>query len=130
MINIISSLLKFGAVACCLSLIVSACQDKKPKVYSGTERAAETKQLNNFFEINFQKMLARNPEYESYVGGKKYYDQWTDRSDEHARREMEITKANLAEMRKTYDYNALNAQGQLSYKMYEYIAEEEINNFK
>ena len=79
-----------GAVACCLALSLLSCQKKKLQTYSDAERASETKRLNDFFESNFQKMLVRNPEYESYVGGKKNYGQWTDRSDEHARREMEI----------------------------------------
>ncbi|WP_190277633.1 DUF885 domain-containing protein [Adhaeribacter rhizoryzae] len=118
------------ALTGCLALLLIACNQQKTKVYSATEKASETKQLNDFFERNFQEMLARNPEYESFVGGKKNYDQWTDRSDEHARQELEITKANLAAMRNNFDYAALDAQGQLSYKMYEYQAEEEINNFK
>ncbi|MGV3589736.1 MAG: DUF885 domain-containing protein [Adhaeribacter sp.] len=118
------------ALTGCLALLLIACNQQKPKVYSAAEKVSETKQLNDFFERNFQEMLARNPEYESFVGGKKKYDQWTDRSDEHARQEMEITKANLAAMRNNFDYKALDAQGQLSYKMYEYQAEEEINNFK
>ena len=124
------SFLKKATVVVGIVLLLFACQNHKKQTYSAAERTQETKRLNHFFETIFQEMLLRNPEYKSYVGGKKNYNQWTDRSDEHARQEMEITKANLAQLHQNFNYDALDAQGQLSYKMFRYNAEEEINNFK
>lgn len=124
------SWIKNLAILFFLALFFSACQEQKAQTFSDTDKAAETKKLNDFFEENFKQMLRRNPEYESYVGGKENYDKWTDRSDEHARAELEITKATLAQLHENFNYDALNEQGQLSYKLYEYNAQEEINNFK
>jgi uncharacterized protein (DUF885 family) len=75
-------------------------------------------------------MLDRNPEFSTYLGIKKNYGEWNDYSDDKAKKEFEITKAELDSLRKNYNYQALDPQTQVSYRMFEYNAHEQIDNFK
>lgn len=119
-------------------LLLTNCQPKKngtentektaAKTFSAEERKAETERINTFFEESFNKYLDRNPEYQSTLGIKTNYDKWTDRSDAHIEREYEITKQELADLKK-FNFEALDEQAQLSYRMFEYNAQQAIDNY-
>jgi uncharacterized protein (DUF885 family) len=94
------------------------------------EIAEESKKVNDFFERSFTAMLDRNPEFSTYLGIKKNYGVWNDYSDDKAKKEFEITKAELDSLRKNYNYQALDPQTQVSYRMFEYNAQEKTDNFK
>lgn len=88
--------------------------------------AEESARLNAWFEVKFQEMLARNPMYQTYLGVKTDYDKWNDVSDEAAIEEMEIQRANVAEMQAAFDYDLLDDQAKLSWRLAEYeLAEAE-----
>ncbi|WP_273241283.1 DUF885 domain-containing protein [Hyphomonas atlantica corrig.] len=82
--------------------------------------AAESARLNQFFEDKFQATLSRNPMYQSYLGVKTDYDKWNDVSDENAVREMEIQRADMEEMKTLFDYDLLDDQAKLSWRLAEY----------
>jgi uncharacterized protein (DUF885 family) len=119
-------------------LLLTNCQPKKnstentekttTKTVSAEEKAAETKRINAFFEESFTKYLDRNPEYQSTLGIKKNYDKWTDRSDAQAEREYEIAKQEMAALKK-FNFEALDEQAQLSYRMFEYNTQQTIDNY-
>ena len=72
--------------------------------------AAESARLNEWFEDKFQETLDRNPMYQTYLGVKTDYDKWNDVSDAKAIEDMEIQRANIAEMKTLFDFDLLNDQ--------------------
>ncbi|MDX1293950.1 MAG: DUF885 family protein, partial [Hyphomonas sp.] len=82
--------------------------------------AAESARLNEWFEDKFQEALARSPMSQTYLGVKTDYDKWDDVSDANDIREMEIQRANVAEMKAQFDYDLLDDQAKLSWRLAEY----------
>lgn len=99
------------------------------KNYTPEEVALESKRINDFFERVFQEQLNRSPQFDTYIGGKNNYGKLDDLLLENEFRELEITKANLKELKK-FNYHALDEQSRISYRIFEYIAERAIGNFK
>ena len=99
------------------------------KKFTQEQIQAESQKLNVFFEKTFDEQLQREPQFETYVGGKRNYDKLDDISEVAALKEHEITKAQLAELAK-FDFAALDEQGQVSYRIFKYINERRVSNFK
>ncbi len=93
-------------------------------------KMAETERLNAFFETAFQEAVARSPMQQTFLGIKTDYGRWDDASDENALNELNIQRAHVAEMRDTFDLDALDAQGALSYRLAEYQLEQAERSFK
>ncbi len=83
----------------------------------------ESERLNAWFEETFDEAIARSPMDQTFLGIKTDYDKWDDASDANRQRELEIQRASVAEMRETFDYDALDAQAKLSWRLYEYDLE-------
>ncbi len=103
---------------------------KEEKNISTEEVIAESKLANSFFDHSYDETVNRNPEQQTFLGIKKDYDKWTDRSDNFAKKELEITKSELDQLHKKFDYEKLDEQTKLSYRYFEYNAQQEIDNFK
>jgi uncharacterized protein (DUF885 family) len=99
-----------------------------PKTYSPAVIAQESKRINEFFERSFRAAVDRYPEWQTYMGGKKDYDKLNDTTDEMAKKELEINKAELKEL-KSYNYDALDPQTQLSYRLFEQSMNESIEDY-
>ena len=95
-----------------------------------TAKMAETERLNAFFETAFEEAVARSPMQQTFLGIKTDYDKWDDASDENALSELNIQRAHIAEMRETFDLEALDAQGALSYRLAEYELEQAERSFQ
>ncbi|MFP5492515.1 MAG: DUF885 domain-containing protein, partial [Bacteriovoracia bacterium] len=111
-----------------LLTVLMACASA-PKTYSPAVVAQESKRLNEFFERAFRSAVDRYPEWQTYMGGKKDYDKLNDTTDEMAKKELAINEAQLEEL-KTYNYDALDPQTQLSYRLFEQSMKENIEDFK
>ena len=90
---------------------------------SETDREAETERLNAFFETKFNDAISRSPMSATFLGSRENYDKWDDVSDAAQDTEMEIQRADVAEMRELFDPAALTSQGQLSFRLAEYELE-------
>lgn len=108
--------------------VLMACASA-PKTYSPAVVAQESKRINEFFERAFRSAVDRYPEWQTYMGGKKDYDKLNDTTDEMAKKELAINEAQLEEL-KTYNYDALDPQTQLSYRLFEQSMNENIEDFK
>ena len=86
--------------------------------YTLDEIVAETARANEFFEKVFDDGVARSPMYQSYLGIKKDQDKWDDWSDENAQKEMQISRDELKTLKDTINYDQLDAQTQLSYRLF------------
>ena len=127
-------MLKISVSAVAL-LALSACgltQDIRPATPPAHEASAEapavaeiseSEALNLWFEAQFQQTIARSPMTQTYLGLKTDYDKWDDVSEANVVREMEFQRAAVAEMRETFDFDALDGQAQLSWRLAEYELE-------
>ena len=92
--------------------------------------AAETARINAFFEQKYNEGVARSPQTQTYLGIKDDYDKWDDSSDANQVREMEIFRAEIAEMRENFDFDLLDEQAALSYRLKEYQLEQAERSFE
>lgn len=100
------------------------------KSFSAEEIKSETKKANDFFDRVFDAAVDRDPNRQSILGIKKDYDKWTDISDVHVQKEMEISKGNLDSLHSNFKFDALDEQAKISYKLLEKDCKDRIDNFK
>lgn len=79
----------------------------------------ESARLNDWFEVKFQETVARSPMNQTYLGIKDDYDKWDDESDAHALADLELQRAMIAEMQETFDFDLLDPQAKLSWRLAE-----------
>lgn len=91
---------------------------------------AESKRANEFFDKCWDENLARHPVDESYYGIKTHYDQLEDLSDEKAVADHAVWQRQLAMLKRDFKPELLDAQSQLSYKLFEREADREAEEFK
>ncbi|MEM7083109.1 MAG: DUF885 domain-containing protein [Pseudomonadota bacterium] len=108
----------------------SAPAESEPVMETKEAVQTESERANAFFERIFNEAVMRSPTYQSYLGIKKDQDKWNDNSDENAQKELAITKAALKELRETIDYDALDEQAKVSYRLFEEQSERQIRRFK
>ena len=115
-------LIPFLLLSLLASVGLSAASD--PKVVAESEKA------NAFFERIYNEKVARFPEWQTYLGIKKDYGEWNNDSDEIELRELEITKENVDWLRSSIDYDLLDLQTKISYRLALQNAEDAISRFK
>ena len=98
--------------------------------FAQSDTSSEPDKANAFFDRVFDEQVARYPERQTNLGIKRDYGKWNDTSDAVAERELDITKANLAWLKESIDYEKLNTQTKISYLMWVERAENQIQNFK
>ena len=115
------------------TLLFSCGGDKKvedKKVASAEEIIAESKKVNDFFDRVYDAAIDRDPQAQSRLGIKKDYDKWSDITDEHEQKELDITKLDLDSLHRIFKYDALDDQTKISYRLFEVQCKERIDNFK
>ena len=90
----------------------------------------ESAKANALFDKHYDNFADRHPESQTYLGIKKDYGEWDDHSEAAKLYELEITKRNLKEIEESINYDLLDAQTKVSYRMAVEEAREEIRNFK
>ena len=78
---------------------------------------AESKKANDFFERVYNEKVDRYPEWQTYLGIKKDYGEWDDGSEEMELRELAITKGNMEWLQSSIDYDLLDEQTKISYRL-------------
>jgi uncharacterized protein (DUF885 family) len=91
---------------------------------------AESEKANAFFERIYNEKVDRFPEWQTYLGIKKDYGEWNNDSDEIELRELEFTKENVEWLKSSIDYDFLDLQTKISYRLALQNAEDAINRFK
>ncbi|MFT6041553.1 MAG: hypothetical protein ACI9C2_001724 [Gammaproteobacteria bacterium] len=107
-----TALLAFASVAC----------QSTPNAGS-TAAANETQRINAFFEEVFAAGLARNPMRMTSMGMDERNGEWADFSDAESDLQFAITVENLEHMRSSFDFDQLDEDARLSYRLFEYNAE-------
>jgi len=112
-------------------LLVSSCQapnDKAPHKSEIIETQSQA--LNDWFEARFQDELARSPMSQTYLGQPTNRDKLDDASQLAMNENAALQKAWLDEMRRDFDIDRLDAQTALSYRLYEFAAEDALATHK
>ncbi len=104
-------------------------QQVAPAAPTAEDIAAESKKANDFYERIFEEALSRSPEFLTYLGRKERMGEWNDLSEENAKKELEISKQNLAELN-SIDREKLDAPTALSYDLLKQQLENEIEDFQ
>src|SRR4051794_22239064 len=113
--------LLFALVACAAT---SFGQTATPAVSDDSKRA------NEFLDKCFDEFIASHPQLETSLGIKTHNDQWNDISDEAARRDLEASQKNLAELKRQFPKEKLDKQSQLSSELFEFQVQRETEGFK
>ena len=88
-----------------------------PETPSAEEVAAESSRLNEWFDQKFAETVARSPITQTYLGIKDNYGEWDDVSDANALKELEIQRADVAEMESSFDPDLLDHQAKISWRI-------------
>ena len=89
--------------------------------------ATESTRLAEFFQQSFDDDVANSPVWQSYLGIKDDYDKWDDMSDAAAQAEIDNITLRIAQA-KQFDISQLNAQEQLSLKIYQQDIQRQLAN--
>ncbi len=90
---------------------------------SAEAAVTESARLNTWFETKFDAAVARDPMRQTYLGIKDRYDEWSDPSEAFERAELDIQRAEVAEMKASFDFEKLDPQAKLSWRLAEYELE-------
>ncbi|MFN2507588.1 MAG: DUF885 family protein [Chthoniobacterales bacterium] len=100
------------------------------KSYAPEEIAAESKRVNEFFDKNFDEFIARHPQFASQLGIKSDYDKWEDLSDASNAADLAISLQNLATLKRDFNFDALDPQTQLSWRLFEADVQQNAEGFR
>ena len=92
--------------------------------------AAESKRVNEFFDRKFDENVARHPQFASQLGLRIGYDKWEDLSDASNAEDLAIALETLAELKRNFNREAVDAQTQLSWKLFEHGIEQDAAGFR
>lgn len=120
------------AFACTLLLLALGCKEeqKETAVVSPEEMASASKELNDWFQEQWENEIALSPMMQTYLGDKTDYDKWDDRSKETEEKELERSKVRLNYLKDSVNTNVLNEATKLSYRLAVQQTENEIYDFK
>jgi uncharacterized protein (DUF885 family) len=97
---------------------------------AGALVAAETARANEFFDRVFDEAVARSPEFMTQLGLKKDYDKWDDLSEQHALEDFVLNAKNYEELKRTINFDRLDDQAKVSYRMFVNQAERTIEGWR
>ena len=116
------------AIALALLATSAACgtpapREPAPATYSAEDVSAESERLNAWFEATFDATVARDPMRQTYLGIKDRYGEWSDASEAFELQELELQRASIAEMKASFNFDKLDDQAKLSWRLAEYELE-------
>ena len=97
---------------------------------AATVIAAESAKANAFFERAFEEAIARSPQTMTRLGRKQDYDKWDDLSEQAALENLLLQVRQLAELKRTISFEALDAQTKVSYRLFASQAELSIEGWR
>lgn len=108
-----------------LGLLLAACgeQDVPPpdqQARPSIDRAAATARFNQWLDGQFEESLRFSPEYRTVLGDKTDYHLLDDRSEQAIFESHAWERESVATMQRDFDYAQLDAEGQLSWDLWQY----------
>lgn len=105
-------------------VVLSACASVDPVALTENAKA------NALFEAAFQERVAMSPMSQTYMGMKTNYGKWDDISEAASKKELALSKRQLADLGSKINYQALTGQAKLSYELAEKSLQEDIANYE
>ena len=100
----------------------------EPALAPAIERS-ETQKLHFFMDEIYERNVAAWPEWETELGRKTdQQGEWDDYSDDYADEQLKLARIDLEVLRDNFDYDRLDANGKLSYDLFVYDIEQELDN--
>jgi uncharacterized protein (DUF885 family) len=112
-----------------LSSLVACEEDKKDQQLSSEEIAKSSKELNDYFEVEFEKDLAESPMMQTRLGRKTAYGKWDDFSSQKYKDDLEKARKRLDFVKTKVDEFALDNSTRLSYRLYKQRLKDEIADY-
>ncbi|MFK7863324.1 MAG: DUF885 family protein [Pseudohongiellaceae bacterium] len=109
------------------SLLLSCTEsslDNQPTEAAVTPRVSETERLNKWLDLQYEEQLSFSPQTRSRLGDKTDYDKLNDYSLAGQNQLLDWRRASVTFMMSEFDYEALNADGKLSFDMWEYTLQQ------
>ncbi|WP_062060368.1 DUF885 domain-containing protein [Aquimarina longa] len=128
--------IKIGIALFSSFFTVIACKQEAKEVEKDTvssEKVIEeySKQLNNWFEVQFQEDVANSPMRQTYLGIKtEDYGKWDDISSKKEVEDLEKAKKRLTYLKKSIEVSKLDKTTALSYKLMKKSLENKIEDFQ
>lgn len=119
-----------------LFIYISACTggDAAPgsdsAEFSEEEVASESQRLNEWFDKNWDDDVARSPVHQSYLGIKDDYDVWGRYNEQHHKMEFERMQKRYEFLKNNFDFNQLDEQTKISYRLWTESADRQIAGWK
>ncbi len=116
-----------AALALLAVFALAACSEPAPQ--SNTEEpsvvaaVSETERLNAWLDEQYAEQLESSPMTKTRLGDKSDYDELDDYSVAAEQADLEWLRSSVAEMESTFDVDALNDDGKLSYAMWQFSLE-------
>ncbi|MEM9899239.1 MAG: DUF885 domain-containing protein, partial [Pseudomonadota bacterium] len=98
--------------------------DTNATTSSELEAASETEQINAWFEEQFEAQIAFSPIQQTFLGRTTDLDKIDDFSVEAEEMQLDWQRASVAEMKASFDYEALTPEAQTSYDIWTYQLEQ------
>ncbi len=114
----------------CAVTILFSCKKETEKVYTDAEIAAESKKVNDYFQMSFDRGVDNYPEFQTRLGIKKDQDKLNDNSPAAAERDLKINKEELQWLTDSVNVDALSKDALLSYKLFKQNVENSIADYK
>lgn len=96
-----------------------------------SETESEDERLAAFFEEIFERNVAESPMFQAHLGIKtEDYGKWDDESEARAQELHARSQADLERLHSEFDFEALSADSQLSYLIFEYELERDLGMFQ
>lgn len=121
--------------ACMLTL--GACSQSENKTANEAKISAVSadvqdlnQELDAWFETVFMDSLHKYPQNMTTLGIKKDYDKWNDPSKAFSLNQVDQTSRDLDHMRATFKFEDLDAEHQLSYRLFAIRAQQQIDGVK
>tara|TARA_R110002073_G_scaffold86418_8_gene205309 strand:- start:497 stop:2356 length:1860 start_codon:yes stop_codon:yes gene_type:complete len=99
-------------------------------VAEATAPITESERLNVHFEKTFMRDVMDSPEFQTYLGMKKDYGKWDERTEEKAAADHARTIADLKTLQEDFDYDKLDEATKLSYRLAERQLKEQIEGYQ
>jgi len=126
--SFLAALLASTALAACTagddsaseSTSVVATSEGATAATSEASDASETARINAWFEEQFEEQLAFSPIRQTFLGRTTNLDKIDDSSVEAEEEQLAWQRASVAEMKASFDYDALDPEAQTSYDIWAY----------
>lgn len=113
-----------------LACVAAALAAWSARAASTPEIAAESAKANAFFERAFDETVARSPMTMTQLGMKTDYDKWDDLSEARELEDFELGVKQFAELKRTINFDLLDDQAKVSYRMFVRDAERAIEGWR